>query len=252
MTNAIIKIKNISKKFRGYHERKLSMREMFSTPFKKVVFKERVVLKDISFEINSGEFLGILGRNGSGKSTLLKLLAGVYEPDKGKVEVMGTLVPFLELGVGFNYELTARENIYLNAIILGLTKKEVDQKFNNIVEFAEIEDFLEMPLKNFSSGMAVRLAFSVAINIPSDIYLIDEVLAVGDISFQKKCIKVFQNFKKENKTIVFVSHDMEAVEKFCDRVILIDGHNIVSDGQPQKVVKMFKSIMNKSKHESMH
>ena len=162
-----------------------------------------------------------MGRNGTGKSTLLKIIAGIYEPTKGKVKINGNLVPFLELGVGFNPELTARDNIFLNGIILGIKKSMLAEKFKEIIKFAELEKFVDVPLKNFSSGMQVRLAFSIAIMADADVYLLDEVLAVGDVAFQEKCFDVFRNYKKEKKTIVLVSHSSDSIKKFCDRAVFL-------------------------------
>lgn len=190
------------------------------------------VLSDISFEIKKGEFFGIVGKNGSGKSTLLKLLAGIYSPDKGVVQVNGSLTPFIELGVGFNPELTGRENVYLNGALLGFSKKEVSEIYDDIVEFAEIEEFMDQKLKNYSSGMQVRLAFSIAIRANSDILLFDEVLAVGDAAFQQKCYEIFADLKKKGTTIVLVTHDMSAVQRFCDRAILIHDGKIALKGDP--------------------
>ena len=202
------------------------------------------VLKNVSFKVEKGEFVGILGNNGSGKSTLLKIMSGIYLPNQGKIKVRGILVPFLELGVGFNPELTARDNIYLNGVILGMSRKEVEDKFNSIVAFSELEKFLDMPLKNFSSGMQVRLAFSIAIRSYADIYIMDEVLAVGDANFQKKCFNEFESFRKKDKTVIFVSHDLELVEKFCTRAILINEGQVAIDGTPKEVVKEYRTILN--------
>src|SRR6185312_8467854 len=182
-------------------------------------------LKDISFEVKKGEFFGIVGRNGSGKSTMLKILAGIYQPTKGGVQKSGKLVPFIELGVGFNPELSGRENVFLNGALLGFSRKEIAAMYDEIVAFAELEKFMDQKLKNYSSGMQVRLAFSIAIRAKSDILLIDEVLAVGDASFQQKCFDYFYKLKQDKRTVVFVSHDMGAVERFCDRAVLIDNGN---------------------------
>ena len=202
-------------------------------------FKERLIhfewkkkyeqfeaLKDVSFEVKRGEFFGIIGRNGSGKSTLLKILAGIYTPDKGKVKVNGAVSPFLELGVGFNPDLSGRDNIYLNGTILGLSRKEIRSRFDQIVDFAELERFIDQKLKNYSSGMHVRLAFSVAIHVNKDILLMDEVLAVGDTNFQNKCITEFIRFKEMGNTVILVTHDLSAIRKYCDRAMLLrDGRN---------------------------
>jgi len=196
-------------------------------------------LRDISFEVNKGDFFGIVGKNGSGKSTLLKILAGIYTPTKGSVHIGGSLVPFIELGVGFNPELTGRENVYLNGALLGFSHKEVDGMYAKIVEFAELDDFMEERLKNYSSGMQVRLAFSIAIQAKGDILLLDEVLAVGDAAFQQKCFDYFERLKREKRTIIIVTHDMGAVKRFCNRAMLISNGNIEHIGTPSEVADLY-------------
>jgi ABC-type polysaccharide/polyol phosphate transport system ATPase subunit len=197
---------------------------------------------DVSVEIRPGEFFGIVGRNGSGKSTLLKCLAGIYEADRGAVEVNGRLSPFIELGVGFNPELTARDNVFVNAIMLGLSRRQAEQHFDAIVAFAELEEFMDLKLKNYSSGMQVRLAFAVAIQVDADIVLIDEVLAVGDASFQQKCFGEFQRLKADGRTIVFVTHDMAAVERFCDRAMLLERGRVVDVGPPEPIARRYNEL----------
>lgn len=199
-------------------------------------------LEDIDFSVKEGEFFGILGRNGSGKSTLLKILAEIYQPSKGSVIHTGKLVPFIELGVGFNPELTGRENVYLNGALLGFSRKEIDARYNEIVDFAELEGFMDQKLKNYSSGMQVRLAFSVATRAEADILLIDEVLAVGDESFQRKCYEYFKSLKKQKKTIIFVSHDMSAVREFCDRAILISDGRITAEGTGESIANKYSQL----------
>lgn len=201
------------------------------------------VLKNISFEIKKGEFFGIVGRNGSGKSTLLKLLAGIYTPDTGLVQVNGSLTPFIELGVGFNPELTGRENVFLNGALLGFSKQDMLEMYDEIVEFAELEKFMDQKLKNYSSGMQVRLAFSIAIRAKSDILLIDEVLAVGDAAFQSKCFDYFYELKKSDTTVIFVSHDQGSLERFCDRGVLIDEGEVITYGKIQDVLKSYSSVV---------
>ena len=201
-------------------------------------FRKQEVLRGISFKVKRGEFLGIVGRNGSGKSTLLKVLSEIYVPDKGSVRVNGALVPFIELGVGFNPELTGRENIYLNGALLGFSNKEMDGMFDDIVKFAELEEFMDQKLKNYSSGMQVRLAFSIAIRARGDILILDEVLAVGDAAFQEKCNEYFKSLHG-NQTVILVTHDMENVERFCDRAILIEDGKIKCEGKPSKVTKEY-------------
>lgn len=199
-------------------------------------------LQDISFEIKKGEFFGIVGRNGSGKSTLLKMIAGIYQPNQGSIGVTGKLVPFIELGVGFNPELTGRENVYLNGALLGFTKAEIDQQYDEIVRFAELEDFMDQKLKNYSSGMQVRLAFSVATTAKADILLVDEVLAVGDADFQRKCFDYFRELKKSHTTVVFVTHDMDAVREYCDRAVLIEKSKLVASGRPDKIAAKYSRM----------
>lgn len=200
------------------------------------------VLGDISFEIKKGEFFGIVGRNGSGKSTLLKLLAGIYAPDKGVVQINGALTPFIELGVGFNPELTGKENVFLNGALLGFSRDEMLTMYDEIVTFAEIEKFMDQKLKNYSSGMQVRLAFSIAIRANTPILLIDEVLAVGDGEFQKKCYAEFRKMKEEKRTIIFVTHDMAAVERFCDRVLVIKKGKALGVYSPEKAAVIYERM----------
>ncbi len=197
---------------------------------------------DVSLEIPTGEFFGIVGRNGSGKSTLLKCLAGIYDTDGGTLDVRGRLSPFIELGVGFNPELTARDNAIINAIMLGLSRKQARERFDQIVAFAELEEFMDLKLKNYSSGMQIRLAFSVAIQVDADIVLIDEVLAVGDASFQQKCFEEFARLKAEGRTIVFVTHDMGSVERFCDRAMLMERGRVVSIGDPGSIARQYNEL----------
>jgi len=237
-----VKVDHVTKRFKIPHEQTRSLKQTVVN-FRKRGFEEFKVLDDVSFEIYEGEFFGILGRNGSGKSTLLKLLAGIYEPTEGKITVNGNLTPFIELGVGFNAELTGRENVFLNGAILGLTQKEIEQKYNDIVAFAELERFMDQKLKNYSSGMLVRLAFSIAIQAHNAILLIDEVLAVGDERFQDKCIKVFAKIKKDpTKTVVFVSHDMGAVQRFCDRAAVVHDGKLEFVGNSAEAALRYKKL----------
>lgn len=231
MSEIALKVENVSKSFRINHVNYSGIRnyffEMFETKKKPNTFN---ALENISFEVKKGEFFSIIGKNGSGKSTLLKIIAGIYQPDSGSVHVEGKLIPFLELGVGFNPELTARENVYLNGIILGLTRKQINNIYDEILDFAEVREFEDLQLKNFSSGMMVRLAFSVAIQAKGDIYLLDEVFAVGDIGFQKKSLKVIEQMIKDSKTIIFVGHDMSRVEKYSSNVLYIKDHKVEKIG----------------------
>lgn len=244
MSDIAVSIDNVSKNFKLPHEKVDSIKGIFTQPFKKRSSSEtQHALKDISFDIRKGEFFGIVGKNGSGKSTLLKIIAGIYKPTNGKVTVEGRLVPFIELGVGFNPELTGRENVYLNGALMGFSRSEIKAKYNDIVDFAEIERFMDQKLKNYSSGMQVRLAFSVAtILAESDILLIDEVLAVGDAEFQRKCFDYFNSLKKKKKTVIFVSHDMNAVREYCDRAALIDQSVVVSVGTANKIAREYDRL----------
>lgn len=200
------------------------------------------VLDGVSFDIYKGDFFGIVGRNGSGKSTLLKLIAGVYTPTSGHIEINGGLTPFIELGVGFNPELSGRDNVYLNGALLGFNRKQMNKMYDEIVSFAELEPFMDQKLKNYSSGMQVRLAFSIAIKAENEIMIFDEVLAVGDANFQEKCIKQFERYKEEGKTIVLVTHSMETVSKFCNRVALLDYGKLAYIGESADVIKKYNEI----------
>jgi ABC-type polysaccharide/polyol phosphate transport system ATPase subunit len=231
---AAIEVTGVSKSFRLPHEQRTFLKEHFTHPFRRTTYEQNDALKDVTFSVEEGEFFGVIGPNGSGKSTLLRILAGIYVPDSGLVRVNGLLSPFIELGVGFNTELSARDNIRMNATLAGLTKHQLDERFDEIVAFSELERFIDQKLKNYSSGMLVRLAYSIAIQIPFDVLLLDEVLAVGDEAFQEKCFATFERFKEEEKTIVFVSHALQLMERFCDRVLLvIDGvvHGLGTPGE---------------------
>ena len=239
--NIAIQVKNVSKKFKvPVKGNKNTLQERFLNPFQKTEHREFNALKNLSFEVKKGEFFSVIGPNGSGKSTLLKIVSGIYVADEGEVEVNGDLVPFLELGVGFNPDLSARENVYLNGTILGLTKKELDEYIDGIFDFAELRDFADMSIKNFSSGMAVRLAFSIAIRVKSDILVLDEVLAVGDADFQKKCFAYFDKIRG-NKSILYVSHALDSVEKYSDRVLWLKEDKSYEIGEPEKVVSAYKN-----------
>jgi ABC-2 type transport system ATP-binding protein len=237
--NAIV-VKNVSKRFVIPHEKTSTLKGAFVNLFKKKNNEIFNALSDVSFEVKKGEFLGIIGRNGSGKSTLLKILAGIYVPNKGSVKIHGRISPFLELGIGFNPELSGRDNIYLNGTVLGLTKKQIDEKFDSIVAFSELERFIDQKLKNYSSGMSVRLAFSVAIHANRDILLMDEVLAVGDSNFQLKCINEFMSYREQGKTVILVTHDTEVIEKYCDRAMLLREGEIQKIGDIKKVVEEYE------------
>ncbi len=235
-----ISVSHVSKSFRLPTERSWGLKQAIFNRLRGIKgFKEQRVLRDINLEVERGEFVGIVGRNGSGKSTLLKILAGVYTPEKGSVQINGKLVPFIELGVGFNPELSGRENVYLNGALLGFSNKEVDKMYNEIVEFAELEEFMDQKLKNYSSGMQVRLAFSVAIRARGDILVLDEVLAVGDEAFQRKCFNYFENLKQQKQTVVLVTHSMEHVQRFCDKAIMIENGRVVCSGNPIEVANKY-------------
>ena len=240
-----IEVKNVGKHFKLPHEKKSSLKQHFVGLFsKKPGYEKFEALKDINFTVNKGDFFGIVGRNGSGKSTLLKIISGIYQPSSGEVKLNGTLTPFIELGIGFNPELTGRENVYLNGSILGLTKKQIDNLYDEIVDFAELHKFMDQKLKNYSSGMSVRLAFSIAIRAQNDLLLLDEVLAVGDINFQKKCFDYFQKLKSEKKTVIFVTHDMGAVKEYCNKAVLINDSRVIPTKDVNDVLEKYMEIMN--------
>jgi ABC-type polysaccharide/polyol phosphate transport system ATPase subunit len=240
-----IVVRDLSKTFRLPHLRYSTLKERMLHPRQFREFDELQAVRGVSFDVRKGEFFGIVGRNGSGKSTLLKCLAGIYRPDRDErteLEVNGRLSPFIELGVGFNPDLTARDNVIINALMLGLTLKEARARFDQIIAFAGLERFIDLKLKNYSSGMYVRLAFSVAIQVDAEVLLIDEILAVGDAAFQQKCFDQFHRLRSEGKTIVFVSHDMNAVERFCDRAMLLELGEIVALGKPDQVAHDYREL----------
>lgn len=238
--NFAVKVEHVSKFFKLPTESTQSLRTTMVNRFRGIKgYKEQHVLKDISFEVKKGDFFGILGRNGSGKSTLLKIISQIYYPEKGSVTVDGKLVSFIELGVGFNPELTGRENVYLNGALLGFSRDEIDAMYDDIVDFAELRDFMNQKLKNYSSGMQVRLAFSVAIKAQGDVLILDEVLAVGDEAFQRKCNDYFVERKKSGKTTILVTHDMGAVKKYCNKAVLIEHGLVKAIGNPENVANQY-------------
>ncbi|OGE14944.1 hypothetical protein A3F00_04195 [Candidatus Daviesbacteria bacterium RIFCSPHIGHO2_12_FULL_37_11] len=237
----IIEFNNVSKKFKK--GQKLYLKQALLDFFKPNVTEEFWALKNIDFKISKGESVGIIGVNGSGKSTILKLIAGVLTPTRGEVEVIGRIGPLIELGAGFHPELSGRDNIYLNGTILGLSKKELEEKFESIVDFAELSDFIDTPVKHYSSGMYMRLGFSIAIHINPEILLIDEILAVGDLGFQKKCIDKMNSFHSQGKTIIIISHSMDIVSTFCEKAILIDKGKIREVGKPEKVIAAYNKLI---------
>ena len=230
-----IEVSNLSKRFTIPHDKATTLKGAFINLFHNNGSEIFNALQDVSFEIKKGEFFGIIGRNGSGKSTLLKILAGIYTSDTGNIKIHGRISPFLELGIGFNPELSGRDNIYLNGTVLGLTEKQIDEKFDSIVVFSELERFIDQKLKNYSSGMQVRLAFSVSIHANRDILLMDEVLAVGDIGFQQKCLNKFEEYKAQGKTVILVTHDISTVQRYCDRAILLRNGKIEKIGSSEEV-----------------
>ena len=233
-----IEARGIAKSFRLPTHKIDSLKERFTT-FTKGEYRELRALKDVSFDIHRGEFFGIVGRNGSGKSTLLKILASIYAADRGRVRMAGRLAPFIELGVGFNPDLTARENVELNGVMMGLHRDEARKRLARVLQFAELEEFVDMKLKNYSSGMLVRLAFSVMIQSDAEILLIDEVLAVGDASFQQKCADVFHEMRESDRTVVLVTHDMSAVEHYCHRAMLLHDGAVRATGDPHEVAMSY-------------
>lgn len=243
-SNSAIKVTSLYKSFKLPTEQAFGLKQAFFNRIRGVKgYTEQKVLKGLDFEIKKGEFIGIVGRNGSGKSTLLKVLAGIYYPQKGNIVVNGSLVPFIELGVGFNPELTGRENVYMNGALLGFSNEEVKKMYDDIWKFAELEPFQDQKLKNYSSGMQVRLAFSIAIRAKGDILLLDEVLAVGDAAFQQKCKNYFQELKNTKQTVILVTHSMEDVKKFCSRAILIENGKIIANGAPEKISNEYLKLL---------
>jgi ABC-2 type transport system ATP-binding protein len=236
-----IEVRDLSKSFRIPLHRKDTLKERALKPLSRTQHRELHALRDVSFEVGAGEFFGVVGRNGSGKSTLLKLLASIYRADAGEIRVAGTIAPFIELAVGFNLEFTAYENSLLNGVMMGLSRKEAERRFDAVIEFAELEEFGDLKLKNYSSGMLTRLAFSLMVQVDADVMLIDEVLAVGDASFQRKCAEVFERLRGK-RTIVFVTHDMSAVERFCHRAMLIDHGRIAETGEPEEVAGSYTRL----------
>ena len=235
-----IKVENVGKTFRLPHEKNNSIKSAFVNFYKsKRTYEKQKALEDVSFEVKKGEFFGIVGRNGSGKSTLLKVLAGIYSPSKGSIHINGKLTPFIELGVGFSPELTGRENVFLNGALLGFSRKEMESMYDDIVEFAELERFMDQKLKNYSSGMQVRLAFSIAIRAQTDILVLDEVLAVGDAAFQQKCNDYFEKQKADRQTVILVTHDMGAIQRFCDRALILEQGVVKEIGDPIRVADTY-------------
>jgi len=245
MSEIVINVKNVTKDFRIYHEKRNSVYEVITGYFNKRKYYERLrVLDNISFDVKKGEMFGIVGRNGMGKTTLLRLMAGIYKPDSGSIEVNGSIIPFLGLGAGFQVEMTARSNVILYGKLLGFSKKKIKEKVDEIIKFAELEKFQDTKLKNFSSGMYARLAFSTAVQVDPEIILMDEVLSVGDIGFQKKSHDTFLSFKKRGKSIVLVTHDLNAIRDNCDRAMFLNNGKIHTMGEPQKVIDAYTNYFS--------
>lgn len=235
----VIRAENVTQQFRLIQERPDTLRELFSKFFRHRSSSQAFdAVRDVSFEVRKGEMVGIIGRNGSGKSTLLKMVAGVYQPTSGSITVTGTIAPLIELGAGFHPELTGRENVILNGLLLGFSKREMRDREESILEFADIGAFIDSPVKQYSSGMYMRLAFAVATEVNPDILVVDEILAVGDVVFQQKCFERLQRFRGTGKTILFVTHSMSQIISYCDRAILLDQGRLAIEGDPQDVVNM--------------
>jgi ABC-type polysaccharide/polyol phosphate transport system ATPase subunit len=246
---AVIRVDNVTQRFRVFQERPDSVRALFSKFFRyDTQVHDFDAIKDISFQVGRGEMVGIVGRNGSGKSTLLKVVAGVYRPTAGRVVVNGTIAPMIELGAGFHGELTGRENVLMNGLLLGYSKREMKEREDRIIDFAEIGDFIDAPVKQYSSGMFMRLAFAVAIEVDPDILVVDEILAVGDMGFQEKCFDRLQRFRDSRKTILFVTHNVVDIQKYCDRALLLDQGQLLLDGKPDEVIEMYKAITMAHEH----
>jgi ABC-type polysaccharide/polyol phosphate transport system ATPase subunit len=237
-----IQADGVFKSFEPRRERHSTLKELLLNPFRSRPSGRIEALRDVSFEIGEGEFVGVVGRNGSGKSTLLRCLAGIYAIDRGGLEVSGRVAPFIELGVGFNPDLAARDNVLINAVLLGLTPREARQHYDEIIDFAELRRFADIKLKNFSSGMVVRLAFAVTVHVEADVLLFDEVLSVGDAAFQQKCFDRFQQLKDEGRTVFLVTHEMNLVERFCDRALLLEHGALVEMGDPVAVARRYGAL----------
>lgn len=239
-----ILFEDVVQRFRVIQERHDTLREAFAKiRQRRTTYHEFEAVSHVSFQISQGEVVGIIGRNGSGKSTILKLVAGVYAPTSGKVEVHGSVAPLIELGAGFHHELTGRENILLNGLLLGLSKRQVQEREERIIEFAELGQFIDSPVKQYSSGMYMRLAFSVATEVDPDILIIDEILGVGDAGFREKCFERIRQFRESGKTILMVSHDMGTLRSFCTRLLLIHQGRLIEQGHPADVIRRYEQLL---------
>lgn len=243
-SSSVISFVDVVQRFRVIQERPDTLREAFARFHRRrVSYHDFDAVKHVSFQVEHGSTLGLIGRNGSGKSTILKIIAGVYRPSAGQVTVRGSVAPLIELGAGFHHELTGRENILINGLLLGLTRRQILEREQSIIDFAEIGEFIDSPVKQYSSGMYMRLAFAVATEVDPDILLIDEILAVGDAGFREKCDQRIRSFRERGKTMIMVSHDMEMVSKLCDRVLLINKGELLEDGRPEYVIARYKNLV---------
>ena len=240
-----IDVQNVTQRFRIIHERPDTLRELFANFLRhEVSYHDFDAVKDVSLQVYSGQMLGLVGRNGSGKSTLLKIIAGVYKPTSGRVRLAGKVAPLIELGAGFHTELTGRENILINGLLMGFSKAEMREKEQRIIEFADIGEFIDSPVKQYSSGMYTRLAFSIATEVDPEILIVDEILSVGDAGFQQKSFARIQEFREAGKTILFVSHSMPMVTTHCDRAVLLESGSVIADGDPKEVAGLYESLVN--------
>lgn len=239
----VIRLEDVTQRFRVIHERPDTLRELFSKFLRqRVSYHDFEAVKSVSLEVPRGQMLGLIGRNGSGKSTLLKIIAGVYRPNAGQVHVHGSIAPLIELGAGFHHELTGRENILLNGLLMGYSREAMRSREQRIIEFADVGEFIDAPIKQYSSGMHMRLAFAVATEVDPDILIVDEILGVGDTPFQQKCFARIRGFRNAGKTILFVSHDLEKIVQHCDRVLLLNQGSVIADGDPTEVVDIYKNL----------
>lgn len=244
MSEPVIRVQNVTQRFRLIQERPDTLRELVAKFFRHSnEVHDFEAVKNVSIDVQKGEILGIIGRNGSGKSTLLKIIAGVYKPTSGSVKVRGTIAPLIELGAGFHGELTGRENVVMNGLLMGYSKREMAEREQSIIDFADIGDFIDSPVKQYSSGMYMRLAFAVATEVNPDILVVDEILAVGDMAFQQKSFRRLENFRRSGKTIIYVAHNMKDIAEHCSRVIYLDRGEIVADGNPAEVIDLYTSSM---------
>ncbi len=243
MDEIAIQVENLDKVYKLYEKPMDRLRESLGLSGKKKLYREHYALKDVNMTVKRGETIGIIGTNGSGKSTILKIITGVLNPTKGKVDINGRISALLELGAGFNMEFTGIENVYLNGTMIGFSKAEIDAKLQDIIDFADIGEFINQKVKTYSSGMFVRLAFAVAINIEPEILIVDEALSVGDVFFQNKCYHKFEEFKAQGKTILFVSHDLSSISKYCDRVVLLERGRKLGEGSPKEMIDMYKKVL---------